>query len=123
MRNVIVTPNIPAGTVIAVDANSLVSGYDSPIISVSDTTALTMANADHVAPTQALDGSGALGTAHEVLPSSGISLLGGESGAGTAGAEGVSMFQTDCIAIKNVTPVAWGNAFVGSVATITGVAW
>ena len=115
--------NCPADQVIILDAAYFATAFGMPQIDVSDTATLTMANSDGTAPTQATDGSGALGTAEQVLPGSGISVVGGESGAATAGYQAQSMFQVWAVAVRNVMPVSWAMTRADLVERVTGVSW
>lgn len=105
---VIASTNVPANTAILVDAQYFATAFGTPEFDISDTATLTMANADGVAPTQAMDAAGALGTAGQVLRDNGISVAGGVSGAGSAGYQAQNMFQTWQTAVRMVLPLSWG---------------
>ncbi|RLC39110.1 phage major capsid protein [Candidatus Falkowbacteria bacterium] len=120
----IASTNVPSDEVMILDAAHLATAFGTPEIEASDVATLTMANADGTAPTQATDGAGALGTAEQVQPDSGISVAGGaDSGVATAGYQAQSMFQTWQIAVRNVTPISWALMRAGIVDRITGVSW
>lgn len=120
---VIASTTCPANTVVGVDLNSFAAANATPTFNVSDQATLVMANADGVAPTQAVDAAGELDTAEQVNPGGGISVNGGPSGAGTAGAEAVSMYQTASTALRMILPTSWGMVRTGVVKHITNVNW
>lgn len=119
----IVSENVPNASVIAVNAADFATGNGVPAFDLSDTATLTMANADATPPTQAVDPAGVLDVAEEVDVGSGISIAGGPAGAGTAGFEAVSMFQTWSTALRMVLPISWGMMRPGSVSALSGVGW
>ena len=104
---IIASTNVPAAMAILVDAACFASAFDPPEVDVSDQATLTMANADGVAPTQAMDVAGALGTANQVPPDHGIHVS-GHAGAAAVGFQAMSLFQTWTLGIRNVLPVGWG---------------
>lgn len=122
---VISSTNVPANTAILVDAAYFATAFGTPEFDVSETATLTMANADGVAPTQAGDAAGALGTAGQVVPDGGISVAGGTTGAAYAGYQAQSMFQTWQTAVRMVMPISWGLMQpAGSVvAARTAITW
>ena len=128
---VITSSNVPSGTVIIVDASSLAMANGTPEFAVSDQAALTMANADGTAPSQAGDATdytgGDLGTAGEVPRDGGIIVNGNGTGApsGTAvtNYQALSLYQTYQTAIRMTLPTSWGLVRAGAVASITGAAW
>jgi HK97 family phage major capsid protein/HK97 family phage prohead protease len=122
-KPIIISKNVPAGTVFVVDAAYFVNAAGVPEIKVSEEATLTMANAAASAPTQAIDAAGAIGTANQVLPDGGIKVLGGVAGAGTAGAVAMSVFQQNLIALRLLLPVHWVMRAPQMVSVITGVAW
>jgi len=122
-KPIIVSKNVTAGTVYVVDAAYFASAAGVPEIKVSEEATLTMANAAASAPTQAIDGAGALGTANQVLVDGGIKVAGGITGAGTAGFVAMSVFQQNAIALRLVLPVHWVMRANLMVSVITGVAW
>jgi hypothetical protein len=90
---------LTTGTVIAVDADSFVSGFGpEPDFSTSDETVL------HHEDTTPL----AIGTAGAPT---------------TVAAPSRNLFQTDCTAVKMVLRTSWGLRAAGSVAFIDGVTW
>jgi hypothetical protein len=117
------SPFVPAGTVIMVDAAYFASAFDTPDIDVSEQATLTMANADGVAPTQAMDVAGALGVADQVPPDRGIMVAGGVGGAASAGYRAMSLFQTWTLAQRLVLPVSWGLTHAGTVQALNGITW
>jgi HK97 family phage major capsid protein len=119
----IISENVPNTTVIAVNAADFATGNGTPAFDLSDTATLTMANADVTPPTQAVKADGTLDIAEEVGVGLGISVAGGPAGAGTAGFEAVSMFQTWSTALRMVLPISWGMMRAGSVTALSGVNW
>ena len=128
---VIASSYVPAGTVLAIDAESFVSAQSAPEFKVSDQTVLTMANASGVAPTQAGAATnysgGALGTAEQVKPKGGI-IVGGDTtgaptGASVTGYQAMSMYQQAAVAIRMQVGLSWGSMRSGSVAALSNVAW
>jgi HK97 family phage major capsid protein/HK97 family phage prohead protease len=122
---VIASTNVPAGTVLIVDAASFAAANDVPEFMVSDQTVLTMANADLNAPTQDQSTAGVIGTvADQVPPGAGIDVArDGTAFAGSAGYEAVSMYQTYSTALRMVLPTSWGMIRSGAVAELGSVAW
>ncbi len=108
---------------IALDSSDFGYGLGSPSFTTSESATIVMANGDVSAPTMSLDGSGGIGTAEETKPDSGISVTGGETGLGTAGAQAISLFQTNTIAIREILPVSWLEMRTGSLEMITGISW
>jgi HK97 family phage major capsid protein/HK97 family phage prohead protease len=121
--SLIVSENVPNNSVIAIDAADFATGNGTPAFDLSDTATLTMANADATPPTQAVKADGTLDIAEEVDVGAGISVHGGPAGAGTAGFEAVSMFQTWSTALRMVLPISWGMMRPGSVSALSGVNW
>ena len=122
---VISSTNVPANVALLIDAAHFATAFGTPEFDVSDTATLTMANADGTAPTQAMDAAGAIGTAGQVLPDNGISVVGGVTGAGSAGYRAASMFQTWQVAVRMVMPISWGLMQVPAnvVAARTAISW
>ena len=86
---------VAAGTATIVDCGVLATAFDGPMFRISQEATLTMANADGSAPTQAEDGSGAVGTAGQVPPDGGMEVSdAGTAGGAFANGQAVSMFQT-----------------------------
>jgi HK97 family phage major capsid protein len=98
---VIVSNNIPEGTVIAMDASSFASAFDTPEFAVSDTASLVQA--DDVAPDPSV-------------------LDKNNFGAVTTG-KVVSLFQQELIAVRMTMPLSWVMRRDGFVTGINGVAW
>jgi hypothetical protein len=121
--SLIVSENCPASTVIAVNNPDFATGNGTPVFDLSDQATLTMASSDSTPPTQSVKADGTLDVAEEVGPGLGISVAGGGQGAGTAGYEAVSMFQTWSTALRMVMPISWGMLRAGSVAALTAVNW
>ena len=117
------SPFVPAGYAIMVDAAYFASAFDSPEIDISEQATLTMANANGVAPTQAMSPAGALGIVEQVPPDSGISVVGGVTGAASAGYQAQSLFQTWTLAQRLVMPVAWGTTLPGVVQAVNAITW
>ena len=128
---VITSTNVPNGTMLIVDASSLAMVNGTPDFSVSDQAALTMANADGTAPSQAGAATdytgGALGTAGQVPRDGGIIIGGNGTGAPTgtsvANYQALSLYQTYQTAIRMILPTGWGLLRTGAVASVTGVAY
>jgi HK97 family phage major capsid protein len=98
---VIVSNNVPAGTVICLDASSFASAFDAPEFAVSDTASLVQA--DDVAPDPSV-------------------LNKNNFGAVTAG-KVVSLFQQELIAVRMTMPLSYLMRRSGFVTGINGVAW
>ena len=98
---VIVSNNIPAGTVIALDASSFASAFDTPEFAVSDTAALVQADDKAPAPNVAGQASMTAVTSGNV----------------------VSLFQQELIAVRMTMPLSWLMRRDGFVTGINGVAW
>ena len=98
---VIVSNNIPAGTVIALDASSFASAFDAPEFAVSDTASLVQADDDAVDPS--------------VLNKNNF-------GAVTSG-KVVSLFQQELIAVRMSLPMSYIMRRDNLVTAIEGVAW
>jgi HK97 family phage major capsid protein len=98
---VIVSNNIPAGTVVAVAADSFASAFDMPEFKVSDTASLVQAN--------------------DVAPDP--SVLDKNNFGAVTGGSVVSLFQQELIAVRMVMPLSWTMRRDGMVTGINGVAW
>jgi HK97 family phage major capsid protein len=98
---VIVSNNIPAGTVICLDASSFASAFDTPEFAVSDTASLVQA--DDVSPDPSV-------------------LNKNNFGAVTSG-KVVSLFQQELIAVRMTMPLSYLMRRDGFVTAIEGVAW
>jgi HK97 family phage major capsid protein len=122
-RPIIDSINVPLGVVIVLDAADFANQTGMPEFMVSEEATLTMASADATAPTQAVSGTGTIGTPFEVLPDGGIRVDGGPTGPGTAGAQVMSMFQQWSVAVRLVVPVHWTMRRTGMVSVITAVDW
>jgi hypothetical protein len=119
---VIDSNNVPAGTVVIVDAADFATAFGTPEFDVSDTATLVMANADGSAPTHAADSAGVIGAPDQVPPDGGVPVSGG-TGAAAAGAVAMSMFQQWSIAVRMVMPLSWAMMRAGVVNKKTGVTW
>jgi HK97 family phage major capsid protein/HK97 family phage prohead protease len=121
---IIASPTVAPDEVIIIDAGSFVGANASPRFTVSDQATLTMANADGTAPTQADDGTGALGTQEQVPPDAGINIAGaGAAGAAAAGYTAMSLYQQYAIGVRMILPTSWGLIRTGAVAGLSGVSW
>jgi HK97 family phage prohead protease len=120
---IIASNRVPSNRVILVDAAYFAGAFDSPEIDVSEQATLSMANASGVAPTQAENGSGAIGTAEQVPADGGGKILGAGAGAAFVGLTGISLFQQYALAIRLVMPVGWGMTYAGTVAALDSVTW
>jgi HK97 family phage major capsid protein len=98
---VIVSGNIPAGTVICLDASSFASAFDTPEFAVSDTASLVQADDGAVDPT--------------VLNKNNF-------GAVTTG-KVVSLFQQELIAVRMTLPMSYLMRRDNFVTGLEGVAW
>ena len=118
-------------TVGILDAGSFVGANDTPTFAISDQAALTMANADGTAPSQAgvaTDHTGGdLGTEEQVPPDGGIILTGdttaAPAGTSVAGYQAQSLFQSYSTGIRMVLPTSFGMVRSNAVAYLTGVNW
>jgi len=128
---VIASANVPAASVIVVDADSFAAANAAPEFMVSDQATIVQANADGTAPTMAGAASdytgGGLGTAGEVKPDGGIIVTGDTAGAPTGasvtGYQALSMYQVYSTAVRMVLPTSWGLVRSGSVAALSSVGW
>lgn len=121
---VVSSANVPAGNIIMVDGDSLVTAFDAPMFDVSDVATVSEANADGTAPTQAGDaiGGGALGTAGEVIQGGGIPVS-GAAGASTTGYTARSLWQTYSLGIRMVAPTSWSMVRPNSVGAVNTITW
>jgi len=115
--------NIPEHTAFMVDAAQLATAFDATEFDVNDYASVIEANADGVAPTQADDGTGELGTAGQVPRNAGIPISGPGAGLAQVGAVGRSLFQTHSVGIKAVKPCSWGFMQPNAVVHYTGLTW
>jgi len=120
---VVASQHVPAGTAILVDAGYFSSAYDGPEIDESAHATISMADARAVAPTQAIDAAGAIGTANQVIPDGGLAVHGAPTGAGTANYLALSMFQTWSRAVRVVIPLGFAMTKTGAVVTRTAISW
>jgi HK97 family phage major capsid protein len=120
---IVSSQNVPAGVVIAIDADSLALALDGPTFDVSDVATVTEANADTTAPTQANSGAaGAVGTGGQVAADGGI-MVSGTTGAGATGYTARSLWQTYSVGIRMVAPTSWAMLRPNSAVERTGVTW
>jgi HK97 family phage major capsid protein len=120
----IASQNQPLGRATMVDCAALATAFGAPQIRMSSEATLTMADAGAGAPTQADDGSGALGTAGQVPPGGGAKISDiGSAGAAFAGIQAVSLFQTASMAIRGIWPTSWGAMRPGLVSSTDGINW
>ena len=123
------SPWIPAGVALIVDASSFVAAFGAIEFATSTEATLTLANADHTAPTQAQDGAGDLGTAGEVKVDDGIFASGNSvvhtasGGAASAGYVARSLFQTYCTALRLVSPCSYGMTRDNALAELKSIKW
>lgn len=128
---VISSSNVPAASVIIVDADSFAAANAAPEFAVSDQATIVQANADGTAPSMAGDATdytgGDLGTAGQVPTDGGIIVTGNGTGApsGTAVAnyQALSMYQVYSTAVRMVLPTSWATTRANAVASLSGVAW
>jgi hypothetical protein len=122
---VISSPNVVKGTAMMVDADALATAFDGPEFMVSEHAALTMANADGSAPTQAAAAAGTIGTPSQVVPDGGIHVAGGAAvgGAAGTGAIAMSLFQTWQTAIRGVWPTSWVMLRPNAVSALNTLSW
>jgi HK97 family phage major capsid protein len=118
--------NVPQGTAIVVDAETIATAFDPSTFDVSDVATVVEVNADAVAPTMATAAGnpnvGAVGIAGDVPQNGGI-FAGGSVGAAAVGATSRSLWQTHSIGVKSITPATWGLVQPGGVVYITGITW
>lgn len=98
---VIVSNNVPAGTVVAMDASAFASAFDTPEFSVSDTATLVQAN--DVDPAPNLNGKNDILTVES--------------------AQVTSLYQQALVAVRMQMPLGWVMRRDGMVQAINGVAW
>jgi len=121
---IIVSANCPQHMLIMVDAAYFVSAFDPPTFDVSDVATVVEATADATPPTQADDGTGALGTAQQVPVNSGIAVSGaGAGGAAAAGYSARSLWQTYSLGIRMIAPTSWNVMQTGAVQVQTNTTW
>lgn len=122
--DVISSQLVATGTATIVDCGVLATAFDGPMFRISQEATLTMANADGTAPTQAEDGSGAVGTAGQVPPDGGMEVSdAGAAGGAFANGQAVSMFQTYSEAIRGIWPTSWAKMRPNSVASLNTIKW
>lgn len=117
--------NVPKGTIIAVDAASLATAFDSPEFDVNDTATIVQADAGHAAPTMADDGSGAIGTVDQVPRNAGIDVAvdGTAAPAASVGYEARSLWQTYSVGVRSILPSTWGVVQPGGVVALNALKW
>ena len=121
---VISSQNVPAGTVIIVDADSLALAFDAPEFSVSDVATVTEANADGTAPTQANTTADAKGTAGQVPADMGQMVTAAtDPRVAGLGVTARSLWQTYSLGIRMVAPTSWGALRNAGVYSLTAVKW
>lgn len=122
--DVVSSLNVPAGNLIMVDADALVTAFDAPMFDVSDVATVVEANADATAPTMAgTDATpGAVLNAGQVPVNSGIKVS-GNTGASSTGYTSRSLWQTYSIGIRLVAPTSWALARPNGVEFIANVNW
>jgi hypothetical protein len=126
--DVIVSPNVPPGSIYGVDTSQFAATVAAFEFDVSNSVVLVMANADAIAPTHATSAADAtaIGTAEQVPPDGGLSVVNAaQAAAGKAGAGSVavSMFQTYSLALRTLLPCSWAKGRAGSVQWVQGVDW
>jgi HK97 family phage major capsid protein len=120
---VITSLNVTDTVVMIMDAASFASANDTPDFNISDQAALTMANADGTAPTQAnASGGTTIGTAEQVIPGGGIDI-GQAANTPNAGYTSLSLYQTYSTALRMILPTSWGLIRPNVVASLSGVNW
>jgi len=119
---IIVSQNVPKGTLYTVDAATLVTAFDPPEYDVSDVATVVEANSDGTAPTHATGPAGIIGTAGQVPRDGGIPVSGG-AGPAAAGATARSLWQTWSIGVRSILPASWGAVAPGGVVVTTGLSW
>ena len=121
---VISSQNVPAGTVIIVDADSLALAFDAPEFSVSDVATVTEANADGTAPTQANTTADAKGTVGQVPADMGQMVTAAtDPRVAGLGVTARSLWQTYSLGIRMVAPTSWGALRNAGVYSLTAVKW
>ena len=104
------------GSVIGIDAATLLLARDLPEFDTSNAVMLVLANADGNSPTMS-----AIGTTADAVDDFG-SINISDAKDTLPPTEVHSLFQTDGIALRMVAPVSWGQVRPG-VFVLTGVAW
>jgi HK97 family phage major capsid protein/HK97 family phage prohead protease len=99
---VIQSNNIPAGTVIAIDAAAFASAFDVPEFKVSDTATIVQASDAGAAPKIAGE--------KNIIP-------------GVTDASVTSLYQQALVAVRMQMPLSWAMRRDGMVQALTGVAW
>lgn len=99
---VIQSNNIPAGTVIAIDAAAFASAFDAPEFKVSDTATIVQASDAGAAPKIAGN--------KNIIP-------------GVVDAPVTSLYQQALVAVRMQMPLSWAMRRDGMVQALTGVAW
>ncbi len=120
--SVIVSQNCPEGTFYLVDASSLATAFDAVAFRTSDVATIVTASSDTVAPTMAVDDTGAIGDPEQVPRGGGLHVS-GTAGAGGAGQVTHSTFQTNTIALRAIQPVSWGVVQDGGVYICDNLTW
>jgi HK97 family phage major capsid protein len=118
----IASGHVPLNQLGMVDAAYIAMAMGAIEFDVSEVATVTEANADAVAPTQAMDAAGALGTAGEVPPDKGIHIH-GSTGAATTGYTARSLWQTYSLGIRMVAQVSWGKLNPAAAQYIAAVKW
>lgn len=120
---IVSSQNVPAGVVIAIDADSFAIAMDGPMFDVSSVATVVEASADTTAPTMANSGAaGAVGTAGQVAPDGGI-MVSGTTGAGSTGYVARSLWQTASTGVRMICPTSWAMLRPNSLVERTGVTW
>ena len=122
---VVSSDHVPAGVVMMVDADALVTAFDAPTFDVSDVATITEANADATAPTQANTGAAdAKGTVGQVPQDLGQHVTqDGVSRVAGAGYTARSLWQTYSLGIRMIAPTSWAMLRPNSLVERTGVTW
>lgn len=119
--NFMTSRNIPKGTLVAVDAYSFASSFDSPEFETSNSAVIIQADKEATKPDlDDYDIVDPQGTATNQKDQSTI----GKAAVDSSNKPNIStMFQQDMVALRMVMPLSWGMRRGGAVAAITSVAW
>ena len=122
---VVSSDHVPAGVVMMVDADALVTAFDAPTFDVSDVATVTEANPDTTAPTQASTGAAdAKCTAGQVEPDNGQHVThDGVARVAGAGYTARSLWQTYSVGIRMIAPTSWAMLRPNSLVERTAVTW
>ena len=121
---VVSSDHVPAGVVMMVDADALVTAFDVPSFDVSEVATVVEASADTTAPTMANAAADAISTAGQVGPNLGQHVTEeGKTYVAGAGYTARSLWQTMSVGIRMHAPTSWAMLRPNSLVERTGVTW